>query len=235
MDRRESLKSMLLGSIAGGALVSGCAPTEIDGQQGIEGNKANVYGRTEKEKIRDNKLLEEKYFSAHEMETIAILCDLILPAHGEYKAASEAAVADFVEFIVKDIPRHQLPIRGGIMWMDNFANESFGKNFKSCTSEECIILLDQIAYPEEAEPEVSQGVRFFSLMRNLTLTGFYTTKIGIEELGYQGNTPNVWDGVPDGVLRKHGLNYDESRKDQYVDQSSRMDLAQWDDEGNLMS
>ncbi len=233
MDRRESLKSILVGSLATGALVQGCeAPTETPNEE-IAQSTDGVYGRTEEEKKRDAAIKAETFFTVHEMETVAILCDLILPADGDYKAATEADVPEFMEFIVKDMPNHQLPIRGGLMWLDNFANESYNLNFKSCSESQKKTLLDQIAFPEEADPSLSQGVRFFSLVRNLTLTGFYTSEIGVKELGYAGNTPNVWDGVPEEVLQKHGLNYDQRWADKYVDQERRMDIAQWDDKGNL--
>jgi len=78
-------------------------------------------------------------------------------------------------------------------------------------------------------------IQFFSLMRNLTLTGYYTSKIGIEELGYKGNMPNVWDGVPEDVLEQHGLAYDEEWLAKCVDQSKRGIIAEWDNEGNLLT
>ena len=72
-------------------------------------------------------------------------------------------------------------------------------------------------------------------MRNLTLTGYYTTKMGLDDLGYQGNVANVWDGVPDDVLEKHGLAYDEEWLAKCVDQSKRAEIAQWDNDGNLIN
>ena len=48
-----------------------------------------------------------------------------------------------------------------------------------------------------------------SLMRDLTATGFFTSEIGIKDLGYAGNKPNQWDGVPQDVLDKYGLKYDD--------------------------
>jgi gluconate 2-dehydrogenase gamma chain len=70
-------------------------------------------------------------------------------------------------------------------------------------------MVDQIAYPEQAKPEMSQGVAFFSLVRNLTATGFFTSQMGIKDLGYVGNTPNNWPGVPDEVLKQYGLSYED--------------------------
>ncbi len=232
MDRRESIKSLLIGSIGAGAIVStgGCAPGQ---EKEVLAPKEGHYGRTEKEKLRDAKIKSEVFLTEYELGTIAVLCDLILPADGSYKAASDADVADFIEFIVKDIESYKMPIRGGLMWLDNFSNEKFNLAFQACSEEQQKSILDLIAYPESEPSDLVPGIEFFSLVRNLTLTGFYTSKIGIEELGYKGNTPNVWDGVPDEVLKKHGFAYDENI--QYVDQSKRNDLAEWDDNGNLLT
>lgn len=237
MDRRESIKSMLVGTLAGGAVITtaGCEPTPTAADFQVPESPAGEYGRTEKEKEIDRKLFEEVFFSDHELDTIATLCDLILPGTDGFKSAGEAEVPDFIAFIAKDMPRHQLPLRGGIMWLDNFANESFGKSFKLLMEDQQTSLLDQIAYPDEAAPEVSQGVKFFSLIRDLTLTGFYTSRIGIDELGYMGNSPNIWDGVPEEVLTKHGLSYEGKYLDQYVDQEKRDVPAEWDEDGNLIS
>jgi len=234
MDRRDSIKSLLVGSLAGGLLVNGCAP-ETKEIEKKEVASTGDYGRTPEEKERDAKLQTEQFFNKHELETIAVLCDIILPANDKFGAASDAGVPEFIEFMVKDLPYHQLPVRGGLMWLDNKSNKQFVKEFKACSEEQQIAIIDEVAYPDKAAPEVEQGVKFFSLMRNLTLTGYYTTKMGIDDLGYKGNTPNVWDGVPEEVLEKHGLAYDEEWLAKCVDQSKRADIAQWDDEGNLIS
>jgi hypothetical protein len=70
-------------------------------------------------------------------------------------------------------------------------------------------LVDDIAFPAKAKPEMKQGVSFFNLMRNLTATGFYTSAIGIKDIDYKGNKPNQWNGVPDDVLKQYGLSYSE--------------------------
>jgi len=68
----------------------------------------------------------------------------------------------------------------------------------------------------------------------LVLTGYFTSEVGIKELGYQGNQPNVWDGVPSDVLKEHGFSYDEW-EDKFADPAQRNDTAVWDDDGNLIS
>ena len=72
-------------------------------------------------------------------------------------------------------------------------------------------------------------------MRNLTLTGYYTTKMGIDDLGYKGNIPNIWDGVPADVLKEHDVDYDEEWLAKCVDQDKREVIAEWDDKGNLLT
>jgi hypothetical protein len=79
----------------------------------------------------------------------------------------------------------------------------------SCTHEQQIGIVDEIAYPKKAKPEVAQGVSFFNKMRDLVTTGYYTSEIGVKDLGYMGNQPNQWNGVPDDVLKQHGLAYTE--------------------------
>ncbi len=171
------------------------------------------------------------------MGTMELLCALILPANDKYGSATDAGVPDFIEFMAKDMPNLQLPIRGGLMWLDNKANTDFGKEFKSLEEKDQEQILDAIAYPDPklSNWEQPMEVQFFSLMRGLTMTGYYTSKEGIEDLGYKGNTPNVWDGVPQEVLDQHGLSYDEDWLAKCVDQSKRDVQAEWDDQGNLLT
>ncbi|VTP96618.1 Uncharacterised protein [Sphingobacterium daejeonense] len=66
-------------------------------------------------------------------------------------------------------------------------------------------MIDEIAYPQKAKPEMAYGVAFFSMMRDLTSTGFFTSEMGVKDIGYKGNTPGVWNGVPADVLAAHGF------------------------------
>ncbi len=233
MDRRDSLKGLLIGSVAGGLLVTGCAPeeqAEAITEAGLPG-----YGRNEHEKAHDKEVLAEVYLNEHELETIAVLCDLILPANANFGAASEAGVVEFIEFIVKDMPNHQLPIRGGIAWLDSHSNKLYNKEFKSLSIEEQKAICDTIAYPGKTAPDLMPGERFFTRMRNLTLTGYFTSEMGIKDLGYKGNAPGVWDGIPADVLADHDVDYEPEWLAKCVDQSKRTEIAQWDDDGNLLT
>lgn len=228
------MKTMLLGSLTGGLVMSGCAPEET-AEKTVTPAATDGYGRTEAEKLRDKMLMEAEFFTEAEVDTIATLCDLILPANADFGSATDAGVHEFIAFIVKDIPTYQVPLRGGMMWLNHRASKKFGNVFAECSEAQQTALLDEIAYPEKATPEVAQGVEFFDRMRNLTLTGYYTSKMGIEELGYQGNRPNVWDGVPEDILQEHGLSYDEEWLAKCINQENRDVMAEWDEDGNLLT
>lgn len=233
MDRRDSIKSLLAGSLAGGIALSGCSP---DIEQKIEAKpEAGDYGRTAEEKELDARLKAEQFLNEHELNTIAVLCDLILPSSGENDSANDAGVPEFIDFIVKDMPKHQTPLRGGLMWLDHHSNKLFNLEFASCTDAQQKTILDEIAYPGEAKPGIEQGVKFFTMMRNLVLTGYYTTRIGINDLKYKGNTPTFWDGVPEDVLKEHNVAYEKEMMPKYIVQDNSFTLAQWDDEGNLIT
>lgn len=235
MDRRESLKTLLVGTVAGGAMVSGCDPKAEDNLLQISEDKVGLYGRTEKEKARDKDLFDSQFFTEKELVTIAVLCDIILPATSSDKGASEVNVPDFVEFIAKDLPYHQHPLRGGLMWLDHQSNARFNRSFSECNQDQMLELVEEIAYPKPKNSEMEPGVNFFDRMRNLTLTGYYTSQEGIRSLGYMGNIPNVWDGVPEEILKKHDLTYDEEWLSKCVDQKSRNVKAEWDEDGNLLT
>lgn len=197
---------MALGAVSTGVLLEGCAPAE---KNELKSTPALNYDRTPDEIAYHEKIMKEKFFDAHEMKTIGILADIIIPKDETSGSATDAGVPDFIEFIAKDMPRYQTPLRGGIKWLDLQCMRAYTKPFSDITAAQQIEMVDQIAFPEQAKPEMSQGVAFFNTMRDLTACGFFTSKIGIEDLGYVGNTPNQWDGVPQEVLDQYGVKYDE--------------------------
>lgn len=236
MNRRESFKTILLGTVAGAALAT-TAGCEQDLPEADEGKELGLYGRTPAEIERDKKLLEAVYFNKEELEMIAVLSDIILPATPTAGAATEAGVVDFIEFIVKDLPANQLPIRGGLMWLNSESMRRYEKPFIELSDNQQISIIDDIAYPDDKgeKPDLAAGIKFFDKIRGLVLTGYYTSKMGIQDLGYKGNQPNIWDGVPQDVLDKHGMKYDEDWLPKFVDQSKREIIAEWDDDMNLIT
>lgn len=227
MNRRESLKTLTIGSLTAGTLIAGC---EIN-KKGEEGD--NAHGghdhkpaegdgqRPAYEKERDAGLLKEQFFNEHEMATITVLANLIIPADEHSGNAEEAGVPEFIEFMAKDHPSNQTPLRGGLRWMDIQTLNRFGKAFKDCSESQQKELLDEIAWPEAAKPEMQQGVVFFNRFRGLVATGFWTSQIGIRDLGYQGNVAHAWDGPPQEVLDELGVSYDPELLPKYINQEDR--------------
>ncbi len=206
MDRRSSLKALLIGGVASGVLVEACQPKEK--KEAIAAGNFTI-DRQPEEIARYNEVTSKTFFTPHEMATITVLGDIIIPKDEVSGSASDAKVPEFIEFIVKDMPSHQTPMRGGLRWLDLQCFKRFNKAFVDCSAKEQIEMVDEIAYPEKAKPEMAQGVSFFNTIRNLVATGFYTSEIGVKDVGYVGNTPNQWNGVPEDVLKQYGLAYTE--------------------------
>ena len=105
MDRRKSIKSILLGTVAGGLVVHGCKPESASTEE-IAALKSdeNHFGRTPEEKELIEKLNSEQFFNEHELSTIAILSNLIMPPNDKFGGATDAGVPDFIEFMAKDVP-----------------------------------------------------------------------------------------------------------------------------------
>lgn len=216
MDRRKSLKLIVTGAIAAPAVVAGCKTDDKKTANQADDPKFTIDRNPDELKYEKELLSKEKFFTAHEMTTITVLADIIIPKDDISGSASDAKVPDFIEFIVKDMPNHQVPMKGGLRWLDVHCLKHYEKAFVDCTAAQQIELVDQIAYPKKAKPEMSQGVKFFSLMRDLTASGFYTSEIGVKDIGYVGNTPTQWNGVPEEVLQQYKLAYTEKELNECV-------------------
>jgi len=210
MDRRKSLKLIATGALATGTIATGCN-TEDKKAPPTEEPKFLLDRNPEELKYEKELLAKENYFTEHEMATITLLTDIILPRDEVSGSASDAKVPEFIEFIVKDMPQHQIPMRGGLRWLDMQCLTRYEKSFKDCNEQQQVEMIDLIAYPEKAKKnkELTQGVAFFSLMRDLTATGFYTSEIGVKDIGYAGNVVTKWNGVPEEVLKQYNLAYTE--------------------------
>jgi hypothetical protein len=207
MNRRDSLKALGLTAVSTGVLLDAC---KTDDKKTTEAKAATAAtgkedGRESFELERNKRLMSEKFFTDDELATITILADIIIPKDEKSGSASDAKVPEFIEFIVKDIPLHQVPMRGGLRWLDVQCLSRYNNAFKDATAQQQLEMVNDIAYPEDVKPGMEQGVAFFNRMRDLTATGFFTTEMGIQDIGYVGNMPNVWEGVPADVLKQYGL------------------------------
>jgi len=186
LDRREALA--LLASLPLASAFA-CTPSEVaQAQQAVAGHS------------------RPRFFTPHEQETVRILSDLFIPRDERSGSASDAGVPEFMDFMMSEQPDSQVIMRGGLAWLDLECEQRFDRRFAACDEAERTALLDEIAFPERAAPELSHGVRFVNAFRDLTATGFFTSKMGFEDLDYRGNVyVTEWTGCADEALRKLGL------------------------------
>ncbi|PYT95124.1 MAG: transcriptional initiation protein Tat [Acidobacteria bacterium] len=131
-----------------------------------------------------------KYFSAVQYAALVVLCDMIIPKDDKSGGAVEAGAPEFIDLLTSENEKFQLRLGGGLFWLDGYCTDHYGKVFLDCAPEQKKEVLDLIAFRKNAkqDPSLSHGVSFFALLRNMTCDGFYTSKIGIADLGYIGNT-----------------------------------------------
>jgi gluconate 2-dehydrogenase gamma chain len=230
MDRRKSLKLIATGAVAVPAVIAGCKTDDKKKAEEAIEPKFNLDRNPDELKYEKELLAKGKFFTDHEMATITLLADIIIPKDEVSGSASDAKVPEFIEFIVKDMPQHQVPMRGGLRWLDMKCLKVYEKTFKDCDQQQQLEIVDEIAYPVieynddkgnkikkgKGKPGMEQGVSFFSLMRNLTATGYYTSEIGVKDIGYAGNQANQWNGVPNEVLKQYSVAYTEKELNECV-------------------
>lgn len=138
----------------------------------------------------ENQTYAPKFFSAHAYKTLQALCQAIIPSDEQAKGAIEAGAPEFIDLITSENKEYQVALGGGIMWLDNTCIDRYGKVYLECTAAQQKESLDLIAFRKNAkqDPSLGQGIEFFSLLRKLTADGYFTSEIGIEYLGYIGNT-----------------------------------------------
>ena len=232
MDRRRSIKTLLIGTagaVSTGVLADACNTASkkpaAEDKSATDNPPAGGLNRMKEEAEYEKEVLSKTFFTADELATITVLGDIIIPRDDVSGSASDAGVPAFIEFIVKDMPQHQTPMRGGLRWLDLHSLRQYDKAFRQCTPSQQLQIVDEIAWPEKARPEMAQGVAFFNLMRNLTASGFYTSQIGGKDIGYVGNTPNQWNGVPAEVLKQYDLAYTDKELRECYDPSRKGDYA----------
>jgi len=157
---------------------------------------------------KQSKPYKPKFFTAHEYATVAVLVDLIIPKDDRSGSATDAGVPEFMDFMMIDQPQRQVAMRGGLALIDRMCEEQFAKRFVACSDSERRHVLDAIAYTNDVPPARTQAVAFFNSFRDLTASGFWTTKMGIADLQYQGNAfLDEWNGCPEEALSKLGVKY----------------------------
>jgi gluconate 2-dehydrogenase gamma chain len=157
-------------------------------------------------------LYQPKFFTPSEWSTVRVLADLVIPADERSGGATDAGVPEFMDFMMLERQDEQLWMRGGLAWLDAESERRFERRFIEASDPQRRSLLDDIAWPARAEPRLSQGVAFFTAFRDLTASGFWSSKIGVADLEYQGNTVvPEWSGCPPEALAKLGVTYEGGR------------------------
>ena len=194
----------ILRSLAAAPLAAGFAWTEAEAHEAHQQAKA-----ADAAAQKTATPFRPKFFTRHEYATVTVLVDLIIPKDDRSGSATDAGVPQFMDFMMTDQPARQTAMRGGLGWLDRECLSRFDQDFLRCTPAERTQVLDDISWPGKAKPEHAHGVAFFNSFRDLTASGFFTSKIGIADLQYMGNryVPE-WTGCPADVLKKLGLGGD---------------------------
>lgn len=180
LSRRDVLKSLSVGVSAGSVL-------QIIPAQAAE--RVHHLVREARGEASDG-AYTPKFFPAHAYQTLRSLCQTIIPPDEKVGGALEAGAPEFIDLLTSENQEYQLTLGGGLAWLDSTCNDRYGNVYLECAAAQQKEMLDQIAYRENArkDPALGPGVKFFSLLRDLTADGFFTSKIGIEYLEYIGNT-----------------------------------------------
>lgn len=198
MKRREALSVMAAAPLAGAL-----SWTDAEAREASE--QAATARRTA---ARTRTAYKPKFFTAAEYTLVATLVDLIIPKDERSGSATDAGVPEFIDFLMADQPERQLAMRGGLARIDRICLDRFDRGFMACTGAERTQVLDDLAFAGNAlaRPELSQAVAFFNSLRDLTATGFWTSRIGVTDLQYSGNVYVAdWTGCPEEALKKLGL------------------------------
>ena len=199
MTRREALE---LAAVA--ALTTAFRWTPADAQRAAD------LARAARAAAPVGQAVAPKFFTAHELDTVRVLVDILIPRDDRSGSATDAGVQEFMDFMMNEREDGRLPMRGGLAWLDMESWERFKKTFKDCVEQERLAIVDDIAWPKRAKPERSHGVAFFNMFRDLTASGFYSSKIGIADLDYRGNEfVTNWTGCPEEALKKLDVRYSD--------------------------
>ena len=179
VSRRDILRTLAMGAVSGSVLLVIPAKAAEFAHQTVLNEKGSIAGK-----------YIPKYFLAHQYEMLNSLCDTIIPKDEKSGGAVEAGAPEFIDLLTSENDEFQVALGGGLMWLDGFCIDRYSNAYLDCTPEQRKEVLDLIAFRKNAKQDasLSQGVAFFAFLRKFTCDGFYTSKIGIEDLQYIGNT-----------------------------------------------
>lgn len=195
LSRREALRN-IAASVTLGAGLSADAAQHVHNHAAAEKKKAaGVY--------------KPKLFNEREYKTIGRLSELIIPADEVSGSAVEAGAPEFIDLIGSHNEDLATQLIGGLAWLDRAMESKYGSPFLAATPQQQTEMLDVIAFRKNAAAENRSGIIFFDWMRRLTADAFYTSPIGIKDVGYVGNKGMTVFQIPaaaiDYAVKKSGL------------------------------
>jgi hypothetical protein len=192
LTRRDAISALGAAALAASGLAA-CRPGDVD--------RARRYAES-----HPGGDFDPQYLTPREVATVVILGDMVIPADERSGSASDAGVPAFIDFVLAEEMTDRTRIRGGLAWLDRESTGRYQVRFVDGNEAQREAILNDIAWPDKAKPEHSQGVAFFNAFRDLVASGFWSSRMGVQDIGYMGNHPvQKWDGCPAEQLRKIGV------------------------------
>ena len=196
-DRRDFIKFMAAAPLAH------LAVTALDLEEAAAETRETLERLAER-----GQQYQPKVFTADEWRTVRVLVDIVIPRDDRSGSATDAQVPEFMDVFMETRENMRNQMRTGLAWLDEESRKRFTTSFVDCDDAQRKAVLDDLAWPRRARPEMQAGVRFFNFFRNFTASGFWSSKMGVEDLQYMGNTPVAqWNGCPEPALNKLGVKY----------------------------
>ena len=196
-DRRDFIKFMAAAPLAH------LAVTALDLEEAAAETRETLERLAER-----GQQYQPKVFTADEWRTVRVLVDIVIPRDDRSGSATDAQVPEFMDVFMETRENMRNQMRTGLAWLAEESRKRFTKSFVDCDDAQRKAVLDDLAWPRRARPEMQAGVRFFNFFRNFTASGFWSSKMGVEDLQYMGNTPVAqWNGCPEPALNKLGVKY----------------------------
>jgi hypothetical protein len=181
LSRREILASGIAALLAG---------SQLDGQTAAHAHNMVV------EEKKATGVYKPKLFNAHEYATVRRLSELIIPQDSVSPSALQAGAPEFIDLMCSLSEQLADTYTGGLGWLDREMERRYRAGFVDAKPAQQTEMLDLIAYKKNDSPELGPGIVFFDWIRRMVVDAFYTSPIGVKDVGYMGNKGMATFQVP---------------------------------------
>ena len=197
-DHSLSRRELVSGAVAATALAA-LPITPAEAESAAKYVEAALQGAAQ------GAVYKPKWFQPDEWKSINVVVDLIIPKDATSGSATDAGVPQYMDFFCTEYPSYAW-VRDALRWFDGVAYNTYQKSFVKCTDGERRALFDRVAWPARATADVRDGVNHFNRLRDFTASGFFSSQMGVKDLGYMGNVARpVWNGCPPEANRHLGV------------------------------